>query len=116
MQKTERSRLSFHRLSVSGCEEISSCLIRFARIPGEVVPNPVKVDAFSALHQSLRVRSMEIEMPDTWVLKDLIPRIDAGNWSINNDQPFDFFGIMCGVSIADHVPNAVGDDEGAVGP
>ena len=57
------------RLSISGGEEISSGFIRFAQIAREVVPDPVEINAFAALDQPLRIRSMKVEMPDAGILQ-----------------------------------------------
>src|SRR6266581_3898796 len=51
-------------LRVAGRKEISGGLVRLTRIAGTVVPYPVKVDTLPPFHQSFRIRSMEIEVPN----------------------------------------------------
>src|SRR5690348_5360268 len=72
-------------LRVGGGKEISRGLVRLARIAGKVVPYPVKVDALPTRHQSFRIGSMEVEVPDTGTQENLAPGINPGDRCIHNN-------------------------------
>src|ERR1700730_13439164 len=58
-------------LRVSGGKEISGGLVRLTRIAGKVVPYPVKVNKLPTCHQPLRIRSMEVEVPNPGIVENL---------------------------------------------
>src|SRR5689334_12975989 len=52
-------------LRVSGGKEISSGLVGLTWIAGKVIPYPVKVDTLPACYKPFRIRSMEVEVPNS---------------------------------------------------
>src|SRR5882672_6840117 len=72
-------------LRVCGGKEIPGGLVRLTRITGKVIPYSVKVDTFPTCHQSFRIRSMEVEVPNPGILKNPIPRINPGVRCVHND-------------------------------
>src|ERR1700752_1517441 len=60
------------RLGISGGKEIPGGLVRLTRIGREVVPYSVKVDTLPACDQSLRIRSMEVEVPNARIQENFV--------------------------------------------
>src|SRR5271165_4890405 len=73
------------RLRVSGSKEVSGGIVRFTRITGKVIPYPVKVDTLPTGHQSFRIGSMKIEMPNSGILENLAPWINPGNRCVHHN-------------------------------
>src|SRR6202030_1285649 len=90
------------------------CLIPMLRIRGELVPEPVQVDALASLHEALHVGTAEAEMPDEWTLHDFIPRSDARNRCVEQDEFRDAIRMRRGIREADHVADVVCYERGAV--
>src|ERR1700737_3655701 len=84
-------------LRVSGGKEISGGLVRLTRIAGKVVPYPVKVNTLPPCPHPLRIRSMEVEVPNPGILQNLAPGIDPGDRRVHNNQPLNLIGISRGV-------------------
>src|ERR1700689_3577592 len=66
-------------LRVSGGKEISGRFVRFGGIAREVIPNSIEVDALTPSHEPFCIRTMKIEMPDSRVQQNLLPRLDPRN-------------------------------------
>jgi len=47
-------------------------------VSGQLVPEAIEVDALSALHQTLLVRTPEIEVPQHRAANDVVPIADSG--------------------------------------
>src|SRR6202165_2062532 len=97
-------------LRLSGDKEISGGLVRLTRIAGKVVPYPVKVDTLPTCHQPLRIRSMEVEVPNPGILQNLAPGIDPGDRRVHNNQPLNLIGISRGVGGCNHVADGVSNN------
>src|SRR5580698_8971151 len=54
----------YTRDGVSGSEEIASRFVRLRRVCAEVIPDAVEVDALASGNKPLRIRAVEVEMPD----------------------------------------------------
>src|ERR1700733_16179847 len=72
------------RLRISSGKEIPGVLVGLTRIPGKVVPYPVKIDSLPPCHQPFRIRPVKVEVPDPGILENLAPRFDPGNWSVHH--------------------------------
>ena len=59
---------------------------------------------------------MKIEMPNTRIQQNLLPRLDTWNRCIHDYQPFYLVRIRCRVGVGHHVSDVVRDNEGLVVP
>jgi hypothetical protein len=53
-------------------------------------------------------------VPEQRVFEDLLPRPDAGQRCVDENEPRDAVGILRGKSIADHVADIMRDEVGSV--
>ncbi len=83
-------------------------------VAGEVVPDAVEVDALAAGDEAVLVRALEREVPEAMVLDDVVPRGNAGDGSVHDDEALDLVGIEGGVGVRDHDADIVLADAGAV--
>src|SRR5260370_7530578 len=105
----ERGKLSEPRphstgWRISGGEKIPSSLVGLTRIAGKVIPNPVEVDTLPACHQPFGIRSMKVEVPNSGILENLGPGVNARNWRVHNHQPLNLIGLNRGFAVSNHVP------------
>src|SRR4029077_16830655 len=96
-------------LCISGGKEISGRLVRLGQIASEVIPNSIEVDALAASHEPFGIRTMKIEMPNTGVQQNLLPRLDAWNRCVHYNQPLNFVRIHCSVGVSPHIADVVCD-------
>jgi hypothetical protein len=82
-------------------------LVDRLRIGRKLVPEAVEIDALAPLHQTLDIRSAEIEMPQRRASDDLIPRPDARKRSIHGDPSADAIRVLGSEGVADHVADVV---------
>src|SRR6266481_7025951 len=98
-------------LRLRSSKEISVSLVGLTRIAGEVVPYPVQVDTLSACHQPFRIRSMEVEMPNSMILENLIPGINPRDRCVHNNQPRNLVGVHRGVGVCHHIADVVSNNK-----
>src|SRR5437868_5615257 len=101
-------------LRISGGKEISGRVVRLGGIASEVIPNPIEVDTLAASHESFGIRAVKIEMPNSGVQQNLLPRFDAWNRCVHYNQPLNLVRIRCRVGVSHHVSDVVRDDKGLV--
>ena len=87
-----------------------------SRIGGQLVPKPIEVDALASFHEPLDVRSAEIEMPQQWAARDLLPGANTRQRGVYHDKPHDALGKLRGERIPHHVADVMGDDIGFLNP
>src|SRR5260370_32888757 len=98
-------------LRISGGEKIPSSLVGLTRIAGKVIPNPVEVDTLPACHQPFGIRSMKVEVPNSGILENLGPGVNARNWRVHNHQLLNLVGVSRGVGVCDHVADVVSNNK-----
>ena len=81
---------------------------------GKLVPEAVEIDALAPGDQPLHVRSAKAEVPQQRVLQDFLPRADAGQRRVDEDEARHTLRMLDGKGVADHVADIVGDEIGAV--
>src|SRR5262245_40042515 len=90
---------------------------RFAessRVRSKLIPEAVEIDALPARHQPLHVWSAEAKVPEQRVFEDLLPWPNAGQRSINENEPRDPIRILRSKRVADHVADIMGHKSGPV--
>ena len=70
------------RLCIGGRKKVSGGLIGLGGIAGEIIPYAIKVDALATGHKLFGVGPVKVEVPNSWIQEDLIPRLDAWNRGI----------------------------------
>jgi hypothetical protein len=83
-------------------------------IAGEIIPYAIEVDALTTGHKPFGVRPVKVEMPNSWIQENLIPRLDARNRGIQHYQPLNLVGIHCSVRVRHRIPDVVCNNEGLV--
>src|SRR5579862_7367140 len=75
---------------------------RASTVGGEIVPIIVKIDAFPAMDQLFRRRSVEPKMPKLRIVIDGLPLVHAWKESIHDDELLYLLGKLGGVCVSDH--------------
>src|SRR4029077_8876702 len=89
---------------------VSGGLVGPGRIAGEIIPDAIKGDALTPGHKPFGVGPVKVEMPNSWIQENLIPRLDARNWGIQYYQPLNLVGIHCSVRVRHRIPDVVCDN------
>src|SRR6267154_590202 len=95
------------RLRIGGRKKVSGGLIGLGGIAGEIIPYAIEVDALTTGHKPFGVRPVKVEMPNSWIQENLIPRLDARNRCIQYYQPLNLVGIHCSVRVRHRIPDVV---------
>src|SRR5438093_7262146 len=96
---------------MSSREEISGGLVGLGRISGKVIPNSIQVDALSACHKPLSIGTVNIEVPDPGIQKNLRPWLDSRDGSIHDNEFLDLVWIQRRIGVRHHVADVVRNDE-----
>src|SRR5229473_5755009 len=88
------------QLRISGRKKVSGGLVGLGGIAGEIIPYAIEVDALTTGHKPFGVGPVKVEMPNSWIQENLIPRLDARNPGIQYYQPLNLVGIHCSVAYA----------------
>ena len=80
------------------------------RIRGKLVPEAVKIDAFTSGDQPLHIGAAEAEMPQEWALEYFLPRSDPGQRCVHQDEPGYPVRVLGGERVSDHVADVVRDE------
>ena len=104
------------RRCVESCVVLTHLLAERARVRGKVVPEVVEVDAFSARHEPLHVRTAETEVPRLGVVGDLLPGPDARQRRLHRDPPCDAVAMLGDECEADEAAHVVGDKSRLLDP
>src|SRR5437870_3917522 len=103
-------------LRVRSSKRVSGGLVGLGRISSKVVPYTIKVDALTTCHQPFGIRPVKVEVPNSRVQENLIPRLDSWNRRIHYYQPLDLIRIHCSVGVSHHVADVMCDNQGLVIP
>jgi hypothetical protein len=93
----------------TGQQSAAAYLHRSSWGPGQLVPEAIEVDAFPALHQTLLVRTPEVEVPQRRVTNDVVPVTDSGQRCIDHHPTSDAGRILSSQRIAGHIAAVVCD-------
>src|SRR5438034_8802198 len=77
------------RLCVQGSIVLPRIFIDPLGVSGQLVPEAIEVDALPALHQTLLVRTPEIEVPQHRAASDVVPIAYSGQRCIDHHPPRD---------------------------
>src|SRR5712672_2394462 len=75
------------RLCIGGRKKVSGGLIGLRGIAAEIIPYAIEVDALTTGHKPFGVRPVKVEMPNSWIQENLIPRLRSWNRCIHHNQP-----------------------------
>src|SRR2546425_353946 len=64
-----------------------------AGLSSESVPDAVQIDSLPSLHQALRVRTVEGEMPQGWISHDVIPGRDTRYRRVHDNKALDLVRV-----------------------
>src|SRR5260221_1834803 len=78
-------------------------------VSGQLVPEAIEVDTLPALHQTLLVRTPEIEVPQHRVASDVVPIAYSGQRCIDHHPARDPDRILSSQRIADHIADVMCD-------
>ena len=78
-------------------------------VSGQLVPEAIEVDALPALHQTLLVRTPEIEVPQHRAASDVVPIAYSGQRCIDHHPARDPDRILSSQRIADHIADVMCD-------
>jgi hypothetical protein len=73
---------------------LARLFVEILGIGGEFVPEAVEIDPLAAFHQPFRIRSVEREMPQRVIADDVVPRTDAGQRRVDQDELADAIGML----------------------
>src|SRR5205807_3298235 len=73
-------------------------------VSGQLVPEAIEVDELPATHQTLLVRTPEIEVPQHWAANDVVPIAYSGQRCIDHHPARDPERILSSQCIADILP------------
>src|SRR5437762_8751461 len=66
-------------------------------VRGKIIPEMLKVDALSTLHQCKRSRAIEMKMPEVFEKKKTGRVADTRDEGVHQREPINFSGILRGV-------------------
>src|SRR5262249_26219721 len=54
----------------------------------ELIPKAIEIDALAAGHEAFHVGPAKVEMPEKWILQDIVPRPDTRDRRVHQDETF----------------------------
>src|SRR3984885_3119889 len=77
-------------------------------VKGELVPEPVEINAFAASHKAFHVGAAKAKLPHAGVLNDLLPRPYSGKRCVDGYEAGNPIREPYGESITNHVSDVMG--------